>query len=183
MKKQTKLGKFIYLGATAALLFTFGLFVMEKTQVINLYNKPADNNKAAPARPVNDVQYTPADPTDNDEINQKKGDGTIDSQNQVASGSPINVVLTAAGQDVVGGPVVIKVLLTDTTSGTCDIALTQNDIKKSYSSSVINAGNYYTCDGFEIPLDELGVGKWDLNATVTSTDRSGSASQTLEVKL
>jgi hypothetical protein len=183
MKKQTKIGKIIYFGAVAALLFAFGLFVLEKTQVINFYNKPVENTQATPARPVNDVQYTPADPTDNDTTNQQKQDNTLDQvPPPPASGSPINVVLTAAGQDNIDGPVVIRVLLTDVTTGTCTISLTNGTTSKEYVKNVVNAGTYYNCEALDIPINDLSPGNWNLVVTVTSADRSGTAQQTVEVK-
>lgn len=184
MKKQSNAVKFVYFGAIAALLTVFGAFVLEKSQVTNFYSKPTPVTiPTLGARPVNSIEYTPADPTDNEELNQKKNDGTLDNVNNPPQGAPINIVVTAAGQDSQGGPVVIKLLLTDVTSGVCDIKLTKNEISKSYSAPVINAGNYYACDGFEIPLADLSVGMWDMTATVTSANnRLGKINQTLEVK-
>lgn len=181
MKKQSNLARFIYFGAIVALVLVFGTVILEKTRITNFYNKPVVASETA-VRPANSIEYTPADPTDNDEINQKKADGTLGASNSAPAGAPINVVLTAAGQDAAGGPVVIKALLTDVTSGTCDVTLTQNEVTKSYSASVISAGNYYTCDGFEIPLEDLSVGSWNLVATITSAERTGTASQKVEVQ-
>ena len=164
-----------------ALVVVFGGFVLEKTRITNFYSKPIAAQNTS-IRPVNTVEYTPADPTDNEEINQKKANGTLDSTNQNSAGTPINITITAATQDVAGGPVVIKLLLSNVTSGTCDVTLKQNEIAKSYSASVISAGNYYTCDGFEIPLEDLSFGSWHMTAAVTSADRSGSANQNIEVK-
>ncbi len=182
MKKQSNTIRFIYFGAIVALVTVFSIFVLEKAQITNFYSKPVAASEVATARPVNSVEYTPADSTDNDEINQKKADGTLGASNPTPTGAPINVALTAAGQDAAGGPFVVKALLTDVTSGTCDVTLSKNNIVKSYSASVISAGNYYTCDGFEIPFDDLTVGTWNLTVTVSSTDRTGSANQTVEVK-
>lgn len=182
MKKQSKITKFVYFGAICGLVIGFGVLILEKAQLTNLYTKPV-NAAQANVRPVNDVQYTPASPTENDTVNEEKSNGSLDqTPTPPAAGSPIGVTLTAAGQDVSGGPVVVKVLLTDVTSGTCDITLKQGDTLKTYSASIINAGTYYTCDGFEIPLNDLATGTWQLTATVTSADRSGTATQSVEVK-
>jgi hypothetical protein len=181
MNKQSNTVKFIYFGATLTLIFSFSCFVLEKTRVTNFYSKPSVTQDTS-IRPVNVVEYTVADPTDNDEINQKKADGTLGASNSAPAGEPINVVLTAAGQDTAGGPVIVKVLLTDVTSGNCDITLNQNEVTKSYSTSVISAGNYYTCDGFEIPLEDISVGSWNLTATVTSAERTGTTTQKVEVQ-
>jgi hypothetical protein len=92
-------------------------------------------------------------------------------------------VLTAAGQDQVGGPVVVKALLTDVTNGTCNLKLTKDNDTKTYSSNVINTGTYYSCDGFNIPVTDLSSGTWVVSLNVTSGSRSGTAEQSTEVTL
>ncbi|MCB9817854.1 hypothetical protein H6795_05045 [Candidatus Nomurabacteria bacterium] len=180
--KNSKIFKIIYISAIIALAVIFILVVLEKLQITNFYTKPIATVVVAP-RPVNDVQYTPANPTDSDETNQKKLDGTIDQNKAPAStGAPINVVLTAAGQDNIGGPVVVRVLLTDVTTGTCTISLTNGSSSKEYVKNVVNAGTYYNCEALDIPIGELTPGSWNLAVTVTSVDRSGTAQQTIEVK-
>lgn len=183
MSKQSKKSfKILYFTAIGILVIGLGLLILEKFQVTNFYTKPIETANVAP-RPVNDVQYTPADPTDNAVINQKKQDGTIDQNpTPVSPGAPINVVLTAAGQDSVGGPVVVRVLLTDVTAGTCTISLTSAGTTKEYVNNVVNAGTYYNCEALDIPISDLSAGDWNLTVTVTSADRSGTAQQTVEVK-
>jgi hypothetical protein len=181
VKKSNNLVKLLYILAIILLVVGFVIFLLEKSQVTDFYSKPV-TTQPTDTRPVNDVQYTPADPTDNDLINDQKADGTLDSPIiPPANGSPINVVLTASGQDEVGGPVIIKVLLTDVTNGACQVAMAKDGQTKNYTASVINAGTYYTCDGFEIPLTDLSVGDWVTTVTVTSTDRTGTAQQIIKV--
>lgn len=182
MKNNISNGQLFYIACILVLVAGFILLIAEKLQITNYYTKPIAAVDVAP-RPVNDVRYTPADPTDNDVINQKKQDGTIDQNPAPAStGAPINVVLTAAGQDNVGGPVVVRVLLTDVTTGTCAISLTNGATKKEYVKNVVNAGTYYNCEALDIPITDLSAGNWNLAVTVTSADRSGTAQQTVEVK-
>lgn len=182
-KKSFSPVKIVYLASIALLTFVFIAFVIEKSQLTDFYNKPINQPQASNTRAINDIQYTPADPTDNDTTNQQKADGTLDQIAQPStSGSPISVILTAAGQDVVGGPVVVKVLLTDVNNGTCDVQMSKDGNIKNYSASVTNAGTYYTCDGFEVPFEDLELGSWKIKVTVTSNDRSGTAEQTIEVK-
>ena len=181
-KQYKKTFHLFYYISVAVLIVGFGLLFLEKAQITNFYTKPNKQNVST-VRPVNDVQYTPADPTDNDETNQKKQDGTLDQNPAPAPpGSPINVVLAAAGQDNVGGPVVVRVLLTDVTTGTCTISLTNGATSKEYVKNVVNAGTYYNCEALDIPIGELTPGSWNLAVTVTSAERSGTAQQTVEVK-
>lgn len=183
MKIKSNNGKYIYFSAIAILLVVFSIFILEKLQVTNLYTRPANTDTIEDLRPVNDVQYTPADPTDNDEINKQKEDITNSTTEPDNETKTINVVLTAAGQDEVGGPVIVKALLNDVKNGTCDLRLSKDGVERNYSASVINTGTYYSCDGFEVPLDELSAGSWNITLTVSSDDRTGIAEQTTEVTL
>ncbi len=183
MSKKSTLSKAIYISAIIALAASFLFVVLEKSQVTNFYTKPVISTQND-TRPVNDVQYTPADPTDNDQINQEKQDGTIAIDPDTPEPtSPINVVLTAANQDTAGGPVVIRVLLTDVSSGSCDIKLQQDSTIKEFTKNVVNAGTYYNCEALDVPVGDLSAGTWALTVTVASGDRSGSASQDVEVRL
>ena len=183
MKKQSNhLGKFIYIGAIVILLLLFFSFVLEKTQITNFYTKPSTEISSSPV--ITDIiDYSPATPTDNVEIENQKVDEPVDNSNNTDKNSPINVVLTAAGQDDVGGPVVVRALLTDVKNGTCDLKISKDSIIKSYSASVINTGTYYSCDGFDIPVSELNTGTWLINVTVTSDSRTGSAEQSTKVSM
>lgn len=184
MKKQSSNGKILYFSAIAVLFIVFGLFVLEKSHVINFYTKdtPAETEEV---QPINTIDYSPASPTDNEDIDKQKEDGSLgnDSMQQPNNSAPINVVLTAAGQDQVGGPVVVKALLTDVTNGTCALTLTKDGIAKNYSAAVINTGTYYSCEGFNVPVGDLSSGTWMVNLSVTSGSRTGMAEQSTEVTL
>lgn len=181
---RVTIGKVIYISAAVALIASFLVLVLEKSQIINLYSKPSNINLDRDLT-INDVDYSPADPSDNESINDKKESGGFESNNnqQTVPGDPINVVLTAAAQDVPGGPVVVRVLLNNVSDGICNIKLSKSDLIKEYTLNVTNAGTYYNCDALDIPADELSAGEWDLLVEVNSGSRSGSANQKVEVKL
>jgi hypothetical protein len=182
--KNSKIIKVIYMSAIAVLATSFLLVILEKSQVINIYSKPLPETSNE-VRGVNEVDYSPADPTENDEINAKKESGQLgtDNQAQPEPGTPINVVLTAATQDTAGGPVVVRVLLTDVSSGTCNIAISKDGVTNNYTRNVVNAGTYYNCEALDIPASELSAGTWQLNVSVTNGDRTGAANQSVEVTL
>jgi hypothetical protein len=185
MKKQSNITKYLYFGAITLLVMAFGILVLEKSQLINFYNKPLNTIESNTARPVNDIQYAPADPTDNDSINSQKETGSLGNENNPTSESntPISIILTAFGQDDVGGPLVIRALLNDVKDGTCTLALSKEGAIKSYTANVVNTGTYYSCEGFDIPVSDLGPGTWEISLTVNSGNRTGIAKQTTEVTL
>lgn len=178
--KNNKVGYLLYGTAIFILIAGFAIFVLEKQQVTDFYSKSLVVTDGS--RPVNDVRYTPSDPTDNDSINEQKESGAINEQPTTPEqGAPVSIVLTAAGQDDPGGPVVVKVLLTDLTTGECTINMSKDEITKEYTSSVTNAGTYYNCNNTDIPLSDLSAGTWLLTATVSSNGRIGSVNKIVEV--
>lgn len=181
-KKKNKIGYLLYGAAISVLIGGFVIFALEKQQVTDFYDKPT--YITTEARPVNDILYTPATPADNDSINEQKVSGaTEEPPTTPEPGAPISIVLTAAGQDSPGGPVVVKVLLTDTQTGTCTISLTKNDVAKVYTGAVTNAGTYYNCDTADIPLSDLSAGTWELTVAIDGNGRTGSVKRTVEVSL
>lgn len=129
--------------------------------------------------PSSTIDYSPATPNDNESINNQKNNST--DTTSTSSGEPIGAVLTAAGQDYSGGPVVIRVLVTGATTGVCNISLRKDGVTKAYSRDVINSGTYYSCAALDIPASDLPQGNWTLTVRVDSGDRSGSTSQEVTV--
>ena len=164
------------------LIATFSLFVLEKTQVINLYSKPKIAVSTEAPRPVNNVIYSPASSTDTTE-----GDGIkqtlIDKANKPTEPtSKVNVSLSAANQDMKGGPLIVRAIV-DTNGGTCNLSLSQGSINKNYSAEVINLGTYYGCKGFDIPVSDISDGEWQLTLKVSNDSVSGEANQKVVISI
>lgn len=167
------------------------LFALEKLGVTNLYSvntKVTSNSDDAKTRPVNDVDYNPAQPNDNDTINDRKEAGDFDNSTNSASGNSqrkttSNVTLSAAGQDIEHGPLIISAILGNIVSGNCDVLITKEGSKDiTVSSTIIRRGNYYSCDGFEIPITDFDSdGQWNIKIEVTDNVNYGVASQQVNI--
>lgn len=174
MKNNQKLPKIILIVASIALISAFGIFVLEKAKVTNFYNKPIQQPKKE-LRPVNDVSYTPASTTEQEEGEQIKQD----LQNKPSSqNSAITISLSAAGQDEIGGPLIVKAIITGTSTGKCSLSLQKDSVTKKYEANLINLGTYFGCEGFSIPISDLSAGKWNLNLSI----EGNSISQEVEIK-
>jgi len=178
------LSKLIFFVCCFALLASFTIFVLEKFHVIDLYSKPVNSTSTDTTQAVNVIDYSPANPSDNDATTDKKNNGTIDSPvTQPAEPSkPINVTLSAAGQDVNGGPIVIRAILTNLTGGNCNLSLTNSSNVKTYSANVVWRGTYYSCEGFDVPYGDVTPGTWQLKLSVTQDPNSGEVSKSIIVK-
>jgi hypothetical protein len=179
MKNDHKTRNILLIVVSLLLVLIFMVFVFEKTHVINLYTKPIKTSPTA-ARPVNDISYAPATSTETEEGNQIKQALIDQANNPPAPTSKVNVSLSAATQDVKGGPVIVRAIV-GTTGGTCSLTLSQGSTNKVYSSEVVNLGTYYGCKGFDIPASDLVSGQWQLNLKVTNGQSSGEANQNIEV--
>lgn len=76
---------------------------------------------------------------------------------------------------VSGNQLQIRVLINQLlTSGTCKLTLTNGD-GKTYSASADVASNpsSATCQGFNVPLNQLGSGNWNISISVTSGSKQG----------
>lgn len=163
------------------LFIAFAIFMLEKTQVVNFYKKPIKaTTNPIDSRPVNNIEYTPSTSTEQSEGNQIK-QNLIDQANATQKpSSNISISLSAANQDTVGGPLVIRSII-GSTSGTCKLSLTNGALTKTYTSEVINQGTYYSCKGFDIPVSDLDNGQWQLNLKIVNGQSSGEVNQKVEI--
>lgn len=180
--QKTKFGKTIYILIAFGLLLAFVVLVLEKQQVINLYQKPISGQPQS--RPVNDVNYSP--PTAQEEQQAQDTKKQLLEQNQNVQPIPadtINVSLSAATQDVPGGPLEVRAIIDGATTGTCTLNLSQNGNIKTFTANVVNLGTYYSCEGFSVPVASLGAGNWQLELLVANQNAKGSVTQKVTINL
>jgi len=180
MPNSNKLTKIALLSASFILVAGFIVFGLEKANVINLYNKPFVTTADSTPKPVNTVSYTPATSSDQDEASKLKEDLMERSNNPQASPTKIDISLSAANQDVSGGPLIVRSLV-NVPTGECKLVLTKDGVKKEYSATIENTGTYNRCKGFDVPVSDLSTGKWQLKLTASSGQAYGEVSQEVEV--
>jgi hypothetical protein len=173
-KKPVKksFNRWLVIGPASLLLIAGVLFGLEKTNVINLsHNSTPDQAPATQEKPVSGVDYSPATPQDNEDINAKKNSGEITQEPKAPDNdTTIQITFIANAQDAAGQPLLVRTILGGITDGTCDLKLTKDGASISKSASVILQNTTYMCDGFEIPLSELSTGEWQISLTVKASD-------------
>ncbi len=160
--------RFIF-GLLALMIIGATLFTLEKTGVTNFYSTEPSTTETEDKRGVNDVDYSPATDSDNDDINARKEDGSIDEE-PAAPGedTTIQIVFIASSQDNAGGPLIIRSQLYGVAGGTCNLTLTNGStIQKSTSVELQNTT--YSCR-FDVPKNELSSGNWDVKLEVVTED-------------
>ena len=180
MPNSNKFTKIALLSTSFILVAGFIVFGLEKANVINLYNKPVTATANSAPKPVNTVDYSPATTTDQDEASRLKQDLIDKSNKPQTTTTKIEVSLSAATQDVAGGPLVVRSLL-NTTGGTCKLTLTKEGINKEYSAEIVNTGTYYGCKGFDVPVTDLSTGKWQLKLSANNGQAYGEVSQEADI--
>ncbi len=180
IKKSTKFGKIIYFSAIGLLFVGFAVLLLEKSQITDLYSKPVQ--VTATERPVNDIDYSPPTKEQQQEADQTKQQLIEQSNSTSPLPETISITLSAAGQDVNGGPLIVRSLVMGTTTGSCTLTLTKEGVTKEYSNQVTNLGTYYGCEGFNIPVSDLAAGTWQLTLKANNGNLNGSTSQEVVIE-
>lgn len=171
--------KVILIACSSALALGFLLFVLEKTHVINLHNRPITETSVP--KPVNTIDFSPATPKDNTNNDQVKQDSSKTSPN---SSSNLSATITRATQLPDTKTLVVRALIEGATSGTCTLELSQNEnVGFTKQVSISQQNNVFTCNGFDVPRAELpGVGEWTIKLTVNDGTTTVSASQNITIE-
>ena len=183
--KQSHTKKFIIIGLVAVVAVSGGILTYVNRQKVRDFlsseqSTATDQNTAAlEERGINDVDYGPSAPTDNEQINEQKKNADTPPPPTVPNG----VVATITNTRVVNNLAQVSVLVEGTTTGTCKLSLKgsagQNVTK---NTSVVLKGGLYTCEDFNIPVAELSSGTW--NATIiidVNGTSSAEATGTLQI--
>lgn len=78
-----------------------------------------------------------------------------------------------------------SIISTLDSSGTCELTFSKNNIPPvKYTADMQIMGTYSVCRGFDIPIDVLQEGLWNISLEYKGSEgRSGKTNQTVEVKL
>lgn len=59
------------------------------------------------------------------------------------------------------------------TSGTCTLTLSSNGRTVTKTANIAPNPSSSTCEGFSVPVSELGSGQWNIEISIVSDDRTG----------
>lgn len=175
------LKKICAIAAATVLLLLIAFATLEKTHVTNFISSSSQTEKTPSERAVNNVDYGPPTTEEKDLGDQIKEDAKKQAENSTTNTSgAINISLSAATQDEVGGPIVVRAIVT-AQSGSCSITLSGAGYNKELSAPIENLETYYGC-GTDISIADLPAGDYTIKLTATSGSATGSVSQSLEVR-
>ena len=195
MKKKTNIKKIRNIIIISALLvvlvggsaFTYYQFNKTSNDTPNYSSSDTPNKTPAKRTPSKDVNNTKtADKPSSDNTNSKtketpqysNQDGSASTS---ASTSSTGIVSFSAIQN--GSSVRVNVTIHQLwSSGTCTLSITNKSISTSKKAAIQTMPSYSTCQGFSIPVSELGAGVWKINLTVTNGSDNATSHQEVTVQ-
>lgn len=122
---------------------------------------------------INEVDYSPAKPEDS--TPQTTEQSSPSSPSSPGQTTPIPMIITAANKN--GSTLQVRTLVQELLSeGSCKISLDGPSLIEQ-TAEVFTASSSTTCRGFDIDTSGLAPGSYLLTITITSGQRTGSASQ------
>lgn len=178
MKIKNVSNKRIYIFiALAVFLIAAAVAAYTYVQSNQSSQRTAENSKQS-----DDINYEKPAPEQIETGNDKK---TETIEKDTASPQPtssLNISITASQQN--GDVFQIRTLIDNAiANGTCQIDLTQGSKKVTRTAPLQALASSSTCQGFDIPTSDLGVGTWNFTLSATTADgKKGESSRAIEVK-
>lgn len=150
-----------------------GVFTSKPPSSVNL--QPATNEQQSAGQQIKQTNAT---------ANQKGASTGSDQPPaptpQPSGKSSVPVSITAANQN--GSLLQIRTLIEAVTSqGTCDLTLTMGTATVTKSVAVQPLASSSTCQGFDIPTNELSPGTWTATVILNNTTLTGQATTTVVI--
>lgn len=124
-----------------------------------------------------DSSNTPSTPstTENNNIEREK-EKEIPPQHEGPSPDASSSLTGSINYSAVAGNnLIIRTTINQTVnSGTCSLSLTSGSKNVTRSSNIAQNPSSATCEGFDIPVSELGTGTWNITININGDGKTGS---------
>ncbi len=179
-KKQSNLGLF------AALLIA--VLVIGGVSYYFLIYKPADNNTISQTNDSSEVNTEKKAAPKPEKNNSNKSNSDHESEKNIipqyssddANSSPS---LTGAinFKSVVDGNLMIRTTIDQMVSGTCQLKLTSGQKVVTKESAIVQNPSSSTCEGFNVPTNELGSGNWQIEIHTSGDGKTGTLKDSVTI--
>ena len=150
-----------------------------------LTNTQSSDTEGSPSVDTNDVNDQPASsdrPTP--DSNEAQTDSSIknnDPEDSDATPTTANITITASNQN--GSVYQVRTLISVVArEGTCTLKMTRGTETVAKSSGVQAGPSSSTCQGFDVPTEELSPGKWEMTIGFTNLTYQAKTSQMVTVE-
>lgn len=125
------------------------------------------------------INYSAPTQNEKDEGNRQKKEATenrLGSDRVPVNSKALDISFTSVNK--YDQKIRIKSLVTEAVTGSCLLSISKNGggASKTYSSDLQPLASTSTCTGFEIPIEDIGVGNWNIILRATSSEgKTGEA--------
>jgi hypothetical protein len=152
----------------------FGSDSADNKGVVKPVRKDGHDTVEIKDRPIGDIDNS----TPTDEESNPATDKLPTQPNANAKGA-IPVLITHAD----GAPLQIRTVINEIlTNGTCSLSLQKSGQQTvTKSAEIFAVTSYTTCKGFTVDTSHMAKGVWEVNVTVKSGERTGSATKEVTI--
>lgn len=153
-----------------------------------LIHKPADNNTIRQTNDRSEVNTEKKAVPKPEKNNSKKSNSNHESEKNItpqyssddANNSPS---LTGAinFKSVVDGNLMIRTTIDQMVSGTCQLKLTNGQRVVTKESAIAQNPSSSTCEGFNVPTNELGSGNWQIEIQTSGDGKTGTLKDSVTI--
>lgn len=167
--------------------FAYYQFNKTSNDTPNYSSSDTTNKTPAKQTPSKDVNNTKtADKPSSDNTNSKtketpqysNQDGSASTSAPTSSTSKVSFSAIQNGSNVRVNVTIHQLW----SSGTCTLSITNKSTSTSKKAAIQTMPSYSTCQGFSIPVSELGAGVWKINLTVTNGSDNATLHQEVTVQ-
>lgn len=140
-----------------------------------------DTSKISLDKPTDEEQQAGQDQKQKTVENDSSSKDGTDSSASLDSSMPIPVTLTANARN--GDIYQLRYLVEENLgSGTCTLTLTKSGQTITKTAAIQPSASSSTCQGFNVPMNELSTGQWQSRLHIQAGDRSGETAATLTIE-
>lgn len=167
----------IIISSLAALLLVCGVvFYLESASIVNILpNKDSSQNQIE-QEGKSKKEAVVNTPKPSSSGSDKPG---TDVQSYTPPQDSDNISLEAV-QDA--STVIVTAKLVGYSDGNCSLSIKNGTKSFSKTATIVYQREYSTCEGFSIPITELGTGSWEVLLTVTSGESTETKTLNKEVR-
>lgn len=175
--KKSKNTNILLIIIAAIIILLLMVLLLEKTGTTHLFNvfsisdNKSDEQKESEINTANKQKLIES---------TTKDSGSSTDQNTYQNHSQSDISLSTKRET--NDSITIQTQLTNYSDGTCELSITNNDQIIKKSAPVIYQPSFSTCAGFNIPIDLVGYGIWQISLRVTSKDKTNMNSISVEIK-
>ena len=165
----------VSVGATTYFLLSSGSKKSDTNQD-QIAQQPSDASESQDEKSFGE----PADPNTPSSLEDEKDSTPAYEGEDVNNAELLSGVINYSA--VVGDKLTIRTTINQTVStGTCNLTLTNGSKTVTKTSGIMQNPSSASCEGFDVPVSELGSGNWSIPIAISSGGKSGNLKGSVKI--